>query len=176
MVPPRGSSVQGISQARIQEWVAIPFSRRFSLSRAWTQVSCVAGRFFTIWAEAHFTKDDVQITTKTLKDAYFSLLLSGTLYSVGHVFPFLLCLLLFLFSQLFVRPPQRTTFPSWIFFFGIVLVTAFCTVLWTSVHSSSGTLLTRSSPLNLFIISTVNPFRFWFKSYLADLVFSPSFL
>ena len=41
------------------------------------------------------------------------------------------------------------------FFFGIVLVTASCTVLWTSVHSSSGTLFPRSNPLNLFITSTV---------------------
>ena len=29
------------------------------------------------------------------------------------------------------------------------------TILWTSVHSSSGTLCTRSNPLNLFITSTV---------------------
>ena len=30
--------------------VAIPFSRRSSRTSDWTQVSCVAGRFFTIWA------------------------------------------------------------------------------------------------------------------------------
>ena len=29
--------------------VAIPFSRGSSLSRDWTQVSCIAGRFFAIW-------------------------------------------------------------------------------------------------------------------------------
>ena len=44
------SSVHGILQARIPEWVAIPFSRGFSLPRDLTQVSCIAGRFFTIWA------------------------------------------------------------------------------------------------------------------------------
>ena len=41
------------------------------------------------------------------------------------------------------------------FFFEMILVTASCTVLQTSVHSSSGTLSTRSNPLNLFVTSTV---------------------
>ena len=38
------------SQARILEWVAFPFSRGSSQPRDWTQVSCIAGRFFTSWA------------------------------------------------------------------------------------------------------------------------------
>ena len=45
-----GSSVCGISQARILECVAIPFSGGASQPRDWTQVSHIAGRFFTIWA------------------------------------------------------------------------------------------------------------------------------
>ena len=45
-----GSSVRGILHARLQEWVAIPFFSRSSRPRDWTQVSHVAGRFFTIWA------------------------------------------------------------------------------------------------------------------------------
>ena len=40
----------GILQARILEWVAIPLSRRSPWPRDWTQVSCIAGRFFSIWA------------------------------------------------------------------------------------------------------------------------------
>ena len=44
------ASVLGILQARIVEWVAIPFSRESSWPRDQTQVSCIAGRFFTIWA------------------------------------------------------------------------------------------------------------------------------
>ena len=44
------SSVHGILQARILEWVAIPFSRGSSQLRDWTQVSCIAGRFFTVGA------------------------------------------------------------------------------------------------------------------------------
>ena len=42
---PPDSSVHGILQARILEWVAIPFSRRSSRPREQTQVSCIAGRF-----------------------------------------------------------------------------------------------------------------------------------
>ena len=45
-----GSSVHGILQRRILRWVAIPFSRVSSWPRGWTQISCIAGRFFTIWA------------------------------------------------------------------------------------------------------------------------------
>ena len=47
---PPGSSVIGIFQARILEWVAISFSRVSSRPRDWTRVSCTAGRFFTDWA------------------------------------------------------------------------------------------------------------------------------
>ena len=45
-----GSSVRGILQARILEWVAMPFSRGPSRPRDRAQVSCIAGGFFTIWA------------------------------------------------------------------------------------------------------------------------------
>ena len=45
-----GSSVHGISQARILEWVVISFSRGTSRPRDQTQVSCIAGRFFNVWA------------------------------------------------------------------------------------------------------------------------------
>ena len=43
-------TLYGILQARILEWVAIPFPRGSSQPRNWTQVSCNAGRFFTSWA------------------------------------------------------------------------------------------------------------------------------
>ena len=42
--------LHGILQARILERVAIPFSRGSSWPRDQTQVSYIAGRFFTIWA------------------------------------------------------------------------------------------------------------------------------
>ena len=44
------SSAHGIFQARIQEWVAIPFSRGSSWPRDRTPVFCIASRVFTVWA------------------------------------------------------------------------------------------------------------------------------
>ena len=45
-----GSSVHGISQARIQKWVAISFSRGSSQPRDWTHVSCI-GRRILYWLD-----------------------------------------------------------------------------------------------------------------------------
>ena len=52
---PPGSSVHGILQARTLGWIAMPSSWGSSQPREWTQVSCIAGRFITIWVtrEAH---------------------------------------------------------------------------------------------------------------------------
>ena len=47
---PPGSSVHGILQVRILQWVAISFSRGSSQIRHQMWVSCIANRFFTIWA------------------------------------------------------------------------------------------------------------------------------
>ena len=44
------SNSHGILQARTLEWAALPFSRGSSQPRDWTQVSHIAGRFFTSWA------------------------------------------------------------------------------------------------------------------------------
>ena len=50
-LPPHGLYiVHGILQARILDWVAFPFSRESSQTRDQTQVSRIAGRFFTSWA------------------------------------------------------------------------------------------------------------------------------
>ena len=48
--------VHGILQARILEWIAVPFSREPSQPRDWTQVSCIAGRFLTCWANGEALK------------------------------------------------------------------------------------------------------------------------
>ena len=45
-----GSSVHGILQARILDWVDVLFSRGSSQPRDQTQVSSIANKFFTIWA------------------------------------------------------------------------------------------------------------------------------
>ena len=44
-----GSSLHGILQARILEWVAMPSSWGSSWPRDWTQVYCIVGGFFTYW-------------------------------------------------------------------------------------------------------------------------------
>ena len=56
-----GSSVHGILQARILEWVAVPFPRGSFQLRDWTQVSCLAGRFFTIWPTREALGDMIHI-------------------------------------------------------------------------------------------------------------------
>ena len=43
---PMDYTAHGILQARILKWVAFPFSRGSSQPRGWTQISCIAGRFF----------------------------------------------------------------------------------------------------------------------------------
>ena len=53
---PPGSSVHGISQARILEWLAISSSRGSSWSRDWTHVSCIGQRIlyhWTFWESMH---------------------------------------------------------------------------------------------------------------------------
>ena len=54
-----GSSIHGILQARILEWVAIPLSRGSFWLGDWTSVSCIAGRFFTIWATREAQEDEL---------------------------------------------------------------------------------------------------------------------
>ena len=53
-----GFSVHGILQARILKWVGISFSRGSSQPRNGTQVSCLAGGFFTSWA----TREELPVT------------------------------------------------------------------------------------------------------------------
>ena len=45
-----GSSIHGILQARVLEWVAFSFSRRSSRPRDWSWISHIVGRCFDIWA------------------------------------------------------------------------------------------------------------------------------
>ena len=56
-----GCSVHRILQARILEWVAISFSRGSSWYSVQIQVSCVAGRFFIVWATREAPKVSVSI-------------------------------------------------------------------------------------------------------------------
>ena len=63
-----GSSVHEILQARILEWVAIPFSRGSSRPRDQTQFSCIAGRFFIIWATR-----EAQVKSEGLKEPIWAI-------------------------------------------------------------------------------------------------------
>ena len=47
---PMDYTVYGVLQARMLKWVAFRFTRVSSQTRDQTQVSCIAGRFFTGWA------------------------------------------------------------------------------------------------------------------------------
>ena len=55
------SSIHGIFQARVLEWVAISFSRGSSRPRDWTQVSRIVGRRFNLWATKEVKCGDMQI-------------------------------------------------------------------------------------------------------------------
>ena len=46
---PPDSSIRGVLQARVLDWVAISFSSGPSWHMDQTQVFCIAGRFFTVW-------------------------------------------------------------------------------------------------------------------------------
>ena len=60
----RGSSVQGILQARIMEWIAVPFSRISPWPRDQTGVSCIAGEFFTSWATREAWRPNISFQLK----------------------------------------------------------------------------------------------------------------
>ena len=57
---PPGSSIHGILQARILEWVAISFSRGSSRPRDRTRMSRIAGRRFNLWATREAPKNTLK--------------------------------------------------------------------------------------------------------------------
>ena len=67
---------------RILEWEAYPFSRGSSWPRDWTWVSCIAGRFFTIWAtgEALMCRYSVQ---RSFGRSLFQILLPVLIWTGG---------------------------------------------------------------------------------------------
>ena len=76
---PPGSSVHGISQARILEWVTILFSKRSSQPRNQTWVSCIGRCLLYHWA-----------TREAPKNTYYIFPLLGILASANSCFSFLL--------------------------------------------------------------------------------------
>ena len=59
-------TVHEILQARILEWLAVPFFRGYSQPRDGTQVSCIAGRFFTSWATREAERNEPKEIYKLL--------------------------------------------------------------------------------------------------------------
>ena len=83
---PPGSSVHGILQVGILEWVASSLFRGFSRPRDHTQISCMAGRFFTFWAnmEAHIMHHSCENCFKVLsKNSNIWFCFS---WRIGHTF------------------------------------------------------------------------------------------
>ena len=70
-------SVHGLLQAGILEWVAICFSWRYSWPRDWSKVSCIAGRFFTIWATGEEGGDNLLVTGSNDPNALFLILMNA---------------------------------------------------------------------------------------------------
>ena len=68
-----GSSIHGIFQARVQEWVAISFSRGSSQSRDWIQISRIVGRCFTIWATREAQETEVYLNNLTQKAIWYQI-------------------------------------------------------------------------------------------------------
>ena len=76
---PLGSSVHGISQARILEWVAIPFSRGSSRTRDQTQVSFIASSLFTDWA----TREALYVSCACMLSCFSCVWLFATLWTIA---------------------------------------------------------------------------------------------
>ena len=74
----QGSSVHGISQARVLEWVAISFSRGSSQARNWTEIAHIAGSHFTIWA----TREPPQYTPRAYKTRFWTWALRSVSWSI----------------------------------------------------------------------------------------------
>ena len=96
------SCIHGILQARIVEWIDIPFSRGSSQPRDRTQVSCNASRFFTTWAPGKLELFLYFLDTILLSDVYMANIVSHSVNSLlmYHSFLVLRSSLLDLFSFL----------------------------------------------------------------------------
>ena len=100
---PPGSSVHGILQARRLKWVGIPFSRGSSWPRDQTRVSCIAGRFFTIWVTREARREGLQMSLYLRRLHYLPCLycFAQTFFFLHWIYHFLmLYYMLILFSLL----------------------------------------------------------------------------
>ena len=95
--------VHGILQARILEWVAFYFSRGSSKPRDWTQVSCIADRFFTSWStrQSHIVTSWTRTWTLAVfhKTWYLPLMFMGFRKKVKMEAPYYISRCLIVISQ-----------------------------------------------------------------------------
>ena len=75
------SSVHGILQARILDWVTIPFFRVSFWLKYSTRVSLISGRFFTIWANREAQRNTFPLSLNSLNFVFRQV----TCFSQGHV-------------------------------------------------------------------------------------------
>ena len=104
-----GSSVHGILQARILEWVAISFSRGSSQPRDQSQVSRIAGRCFTLWLLSF--KPTFRLSSFTFIKSLFSSSLLSAIKVVSSAF---LELLIFL-PTILIPAFAKTSLNIWKF-------------------------------------------------------------
>ena len=116
---PPGSSVHGILQARILEWVTIPFSRGYSWPGDQTQVSCIAGGVFTIrkWTLLLLSHVPLFATPWTTAQASLSFTVSRSLLRFRPLSRWCYLTISFsaaLFSFCLQSFPASGPFPGWI--------------------------------------------------------------
>ena len=109
---PPVSSIHWIFQARILEWVAMPFSKGSSRPRDQTRISRIAGRLFTIWPnrEAHLVFTWMYLNVEpTLLQIRLELFLSTNV--IIHMPSFrLFCMSFLLLTHLYsIRRPTAVT-------------------------------------------------------------------
>ena len=121
-----------------------------------TQVSLIAGGFFTVWATIFpillFSSISLYCS---LRKVLFLLAILWNYIQVCISFLFPLPLTSLLFLAICESSSDNNFAFLHFFFLEMVLITASYTVLQISLHSPSGTLSIRSNPLNLFVTSTI---------------------
>ena len=89
---PQASSVHGILQVRILEWVANSFSRGSSQPRDQTQISCIADRlfFFTVWATSTAIDPGLSVSSAVggLSSLPFLLSFVSVVHHISQLLPF----------------------------------------------------------------------------------------
>ena len=102
-------------------------------------------------------------------------ILSSSAFRWIHLSFSLLPFTFLLFSAIFKASSDNHFAFLHFFFLGMVFITSSCTVLWTSVHRSSGTLIHQIKSLESICHFHCIIVRIWFRSYLNDLVVFPTF-